>query len=256
MQQRILYAGDTSLDGAASYLTGLMTTWGWHYDYLRSDEPFGDRDPADYGLFIFSDYPANMIDADAQRAVLNAIAQGAGLAMIGGWESFTGCDGHWRATPIGDALPVEMSEADDRVNCDTPVLVATTKGTGGAGSDHATIAGLPWSDRPPLIGGYNRVTSKPDGTILLEARHFEAVRDGETFSFTPTRRDPLLVVGSYEGSRTVALATDVAPHWVGPMVDWGTPRVDGEAPGGFAIEVGCYYARFFRQLLAWAGSSD
>ena len=71
---------------------------------------------------------------------------------------------------------------------------------------------------------------------------------------------PLLVTGSYGLGRTVAFASDVAPHWVGGMVDWGTPRrvTQTLCAGAFAelstdgfIEVGADYATFFRQLTQW-----
>jgi hypothetical protein len=58
-------------------------------------------------------------------------------------------------------------------------------------------------------------------------------------------------VGQWEKGRTAALLTDVAPHWVGPFVDWGRPRVAAQAPEANAIEVGGDYAQFFRQLLEW-----
>ena len=45
-----------------------------------------------------------------------------------------------------------------------------------------------------------------------------------------------------------ALATDVAPHWVGGFVDWGKERVVADVGDDF-IDVGNWYARFFRQLL-------
>jgi hypothetical protein len=46
------------------------------------------------------------------------------------------------------------------------------------------------------------------------------------------------------------LATDVARRWVGGLVDWGDRRLVQELAGTF-IDVGNWYARFFRNLLAW-----
>jgi len=116
--------------------------------------------------------------------------------------------------------------------------------------------GLPWAEHPPLIGGFNNVGPRDSATILLMAM-IHRVRLGEGFptvaEFEHETTEPLLVVDTLGKGRTVALLTDVAPHWVGPMVDWGPERVTAAAPGSFAIEVGSHYARFFRQLLAWAG---
>jgi hypothetical protein len=72
--------------------------------------------------------------------------------------------------------------------------------------------------------------------------------------------DPMLVIGEHGSGRVACLATDAAPHWVGPLVDWGTDndppsgggRVACQAPGGNAVEVGVCYARFLTQLLTWA----
>jgi hypothetical protein len=66
--------------------------------------------------------------------------------------------------------------------------------------------------------------------------------------------DPLLVVGRWGRGRVAALATDVAPHWVGGLVDWGAGRVAAQAPGAEAVEVGDLYARFVCQLMAWTAS--
>ena len=50
-----------------------------------------------------------------------------------------------------------------------------------------------------------------------------------------------------------ALATDVAPHWVGGFVDWGDDRVVQEDRRAELIEFGDWYGQFFRNLVAWAG---
>lgn len=251
MSDRVLYLGDTALNAAGAYLAGLMTDWGWDFDYIPSDWPLQpDRLSEPYGLYILSDYPADRLTDDAQRTIVEHVRAGAGLVMIGGWESYTGCDGHWRGTSVGEALPVVMSENDDRVNCDRPGLAIRTQ------TAHPITDGLPWDDHPPVIGGYNRFASRDGVTELLRVQHFIATRTDGGYRFEPGDTDPLLVLGEHGTGRTVALATDVAPHWIGPMVDWGLPRVTAEAPGAFAIEVGSHYARFFRQLLAWARQSD
>jgi hypothetical protein len=47
------------------------------------------------------------------------------------------------------------------------------------------------------------------------------------------------------------LATDVAPHWVGGLVDWGAQRLAACAPGSVAIEVGSDYAELLARLVRW-----
>lgn len=247
MGRPILYLGDTHLRDAAAYLAGLMHGWAWDFDYVPSHEPTTTDILAEKrALFIVSDYPAARMDEAAQRRMLEQVAAGAGLIMLGGWESFHGLGGDWDGTPLGNALPVVIANDDDRMNCDQPVLVRRI-------AEHPTVAGLPWESRPPVIGGFNRVTAKPDATVVLEAQRFTARSANAEFLFEPLDRHPLLIVNQFGSGRVAALATDVAPHWVGPLVDWGAPRVAAQAPDANGVEVGGDYATFFRQLLSWVG---
>lgn len=146
-----------------------------------------------------------------------------------------------------------MSPADDRINHDQPAFLRAT-------SEHAILAGLPWDERPPTVGGYNRFAAKPGATTLLEVVRQHVKRDGETYAATDSVIDPMLVVSDAGPARSACLATDAAPHWVGPLVDWGTDnttpsgggRVACHAPGAEAVEVGQHYAQFFAQLVQWA----
>jgi len=243
MTNAILYLGDTHLHNAAAYLAGLMHLWGWPFDYRPSDAPLSEAETGESRrLYIVSDYPAANVAEPLQRRIVDDVAAGAGLLMIGGWESFHGLGGNWDGTPIGDALPVTISSTDDRVNCDRPLLVAKIH-------DHPAVDGLPWDARPPLIGGYNRVRAKPEAEVVLEAWRFAARRQGDAFEFEAAGSDPLLVFGRHGRGTTAALATDVAPHWVGPLVDWGDNRVAAQANGGDEVEVGDLYARLLQQVL-------
>ena len=49
------------------------------------------------------------------------------------------------------------------------------------------------------------------------------------------------MVGRHGYGRTAALATDVAPHWVGGLVDWGDQRITQKVTED-SIEVGNWYA--------------
>ena len=86
---------------------------------------------------------------------------------------------------------------------------------------------------------------------MLAATAFAVSRTEQGYTFTATGQSPLLIVGRHGAGRTAALATDVAPHWVGGWVDWGDRRIV-QAVGGGSIEIGNWYARFFRNLVAWA----
>ncbi|MBA2480592.1 MAG: hypothetical protein H0V44_08015 [Planctomycetes bacterium] len=242
----ILYLGDSSLSGAAGYLAGLMTSFGFGYDHVPSDVAVDVAAVGGRRLVVLSDYPAKLLAAPAQARLAAEVRAGTGLLMIGGWESFCGLGGDWAASAVAEALPVAISATDDRINCDQPALALRV-------ADHATVQGLPWDLRPPTIGGFNRVTTKPGATTVLEVQRFSARQLDGGFEFQPSDLHPLLVVGAHGKGRTAALTTDLAPHWVGGFVDWGDSRVTATAPGSWTIEVGSDYARFVRSLLTWTG---
>jgi len=248
MRGPVCYLGDDDLPLAAVYLAGIMTHYGLGYDYVPSARPPDDafRTGA-HSLYVLSDYPAARFAAGDLECLAGRVREGAGLAMFGGWESFHGRLGEYHRTVLAEVLPVVMREADDRRNCAQPCLVEPV-------ARHAITDGLPW-DRPPAIGGFNAFEPKPDATTVLECVQFSVRREAGEYCFTPGERWPLLVVGQYGRGRVAALATDVAPHWVGGMVDWGDQRVVEQMPFGF-VDVGCWYAQFFRNLLVWTGKLD
>ncbi|MEM1354380.1 MAG: glutamine amidotransferase [Planctomycetota bacterium] len=252
----ILYLGDTALRGAASYLAGVLHHNGLAFDYGPSDEPIGAGLLADQRrLVILSDYPAAMLPAPEQDELIAAIHAGCGLVMLGGWESYHGQGGDWQDTPVANALPVAISPRDDRVNFDQAALLRPA-------ANHPILANLPWAERPPAVGGYNRFEAKPNGTTVLDVVRQQIQRDGDGFRVNPAMIDPMLVVGKQGKGRVACLATDAAPHWVGPLVDWGTDnnppsgngRVTCHAPDANPVEVGACYAQFFIQLMKWCAS--
>lgn len=242
----VLYCGDTSLLGAASYLAGILSDAGWTFTYRASDQ---DADEAlvnsSWKLCVLSDYPAKRMSSELQQTIVDRVQQGAGLLMIGGWESYRGLCGDWNDSIISRILPVDMDHKDDRVNCDGPVFVRP------ANKMHPILRGLPWDARPPLIGGYNRFRVRSGAVELLRIAKFSAEFAGDTPQLRAAGSDPLLVVDCVGRGRVAALATDVAPHWVGPWVDWGPNRVTAQGPSAEAVEVGNHYVQFFQQLIGW-----
>ena len=108
--------------------------------------------------------------------------------------------------------------------------------------------------QPPGIGGYQRGDGQTGGRdVAGRGRVLPCcTQRTQTYQFAAERPEsPLLVVGQHGAGRTAALATDVAPHWVGGFVDWGDQRIVQDVGGG-PIEVGNWYARFFRNFVAWA----
>jgi uncharacterized membrane protein len=242
----VLYLGDTSLDTAASYLAGVMTHFQIGFDYVASNET-AERFLADgtgYRLIILSDYPADRLEASQMKRIEAWVREGAGLLMIGGWESFQGSGGLYSGTLIEKILPVRMSLSDDRVNTPYPCLVAKRE-------EHPILAGLPF-DRPPCVGGYNRVEAKENVRVLLEVIRYRTRAQASDCSFAEEGRDVLLAVGTHGRGRSAAFASDAAPHWVGGFVDWGEERISCTSAGA-QVEVGAFYAAFFGNLIRWTG---
>jgi hypothetical protein len=245
----VLYLGDGSLSGAASYLAGVMRQAGLRFLHRPSSERIAGSEPfRKPGLVILSDFPAAHLGPEAARGLLDAVREGCGLLMVGGWSSFRGLDGRWDKSPVAGALPVQMGSEDDRVNLDQGAFVRRA-----LPSAHPVLAGLPWETHPPVIGGYNRFRAGRGSEVLLDTLRCRSRLIGGKPVLSPAFADPLLVTGAFGAGRTAALATDLAPHWVGPLVDWGPRRVRSLPPGGWRIEVGSHYARFIVQLLRWAG---
>ena len=245
MLNRICYLGDDDFSGAAIYLAGIMRHFGLAYDHVPSSaSPPETFDSVQYGLYVISDYPAERFAAGQLERLADCVRQGAGLVMLGGWESFHGRVGEYHRTKLAEVLPVVMADRDDRRNFAQPCLVQQV-------AEHPILAGLPW-ETPPGIGGLNRFTPKPGTERLLDAVAFRATQSDGEFRFAAGERLPLLVVGRCGEGRAAALATDVAPHWVGGLVDWGDRRVVQDVEGGF-VDIGNWYAEFFRNLLVWTG---
>lgn len=251
MPGRALYLGDDDLGMAASYLAGLLHREGFTVEHVTSRTPVApEAFEAPLDLIVLSDYPGRLLSQDAQQALAAALRRGTGLLTLGGWESYSGVGGDWERTILAELLPVAMLGRDDRVHLDGPCLAEPAL-------SHPIIDGLPWFARPPLVGGYNRLAPKPDGTVVLHATLYDVVIG--TYGvrmLRPRSTEPLLIVSdSTSGKGRVAcLATDVAPHWIGPWVDWGDDRVAAQAPDAAAVEVGSLYAEFFGRLCRWVAN--
>lgn len=246
MKKTVLYLGDTLLAGPACYLAGVMSYYNISFDYIPSDTKFDTQMLTnDYNLIILSDYPSANFTTSQLSALVEKVKLGTGLLMIGGWDSFTGSNGKYNTTVLKEILPVEMLPTDDRVNYSQTTLIKKE-------TDHPIIESIPFDTMTPAVGGFNIIKAKPDAMTILSTQRFENTFDGRNFKFTPLEKtDPLLVVGKYENSRVAALATDLAPHWVGPFVDYGSTRITAKANGSHEIEVGNYYAQFVANLVKW-----
>jgi uncharacterized membrane protein len=250
MSKKILYLGDTSLETAAAYLAGVMVAHNIEFDYLSSSDKFGDELLGnDYGCVIISDYSGANFTGDQLEKLAEQVNNGMGLLMIGGWESFTGPGIEYTNTILAEVLPVIMQASDDRVNSSGPCLIEKI-------CEHAILGSLPFESNAPGIGGFNRFSAKADAEVILQSRMHNASFEGGSFKFESIAEPaPLLVTGVYGCGRVCAMATDAAPHWAGGLVDWGKSRVEAQADGAEAIEVGNWYAELFSNIIKWTAGS-
>jgi uncharacterized membrane protein len=246
---KILYIGDTAIDQAACYLAGVMTHYGIDFDYIPNGCRCGVADVSGgYAAFVISDYPAVNFEQGALDKIRELVAGGAGLFMPGGWESYTGLGGGYNKSPLAEVLPVKMRDTDDRINSYGPCLVIKKK-------DHPIIDGLDLSGDLPGIGGFNDLEIKEDAELILSSQRYRATLSGEDVKFEKRGSHPLLTVGTFGLGRTASLATDLAPHWVGGLVDWGKSRLCAKAKNSIEIEVGSDYARLMTNILKWTAGS-
>lgn len=145
------------------------------------------------------------------KLLASYVREGGALCMVGGYMSFMGIEGKafYKGTEIEELLPVTLLERDDRV--ETPEGISITVDP----ASHPILAGMP--EKWPILFGYNRLIPKKDAQVI--------VWHGD---------DPIIALGVYGKGRTVAYATDCAPHWAPPVFcEWE------------------HYGRLWRNLVAW-----
>lgn len=200
----------TKYEEGATHLLQCLRDGGIEVDYMPSHEaqirfPQTLEELKKYDAIVLSDVGSNTfllqnktfyegkIVPNSLELIKQFVEEGGGFLMIGGYLSFTGVDAkaNFKHTAIGEILPIEMLDRDDRVETPQgvrPVVLA---------ADHPVLQGIDpaW---PPFLG-YNQFATKAGATELVR------VND-----------DPFLVVGTYKKGKTAAFASDCAPHW-GPV---------------------------------------
>ena len=197
------------------WLRAALEGGGWTVDFMPSHVaarsfPQTARALADYNCVMLSDIGANTLLLHPEtftkskvlpnrlNAIRDYVAHGGGLVMIGGYMTFQGIEAkaQYAGTAVEEVLPVTIDRDDDRV--ESPQGVTPKVRNAG----HPIIAGVKgaW----PALLGYNRVTPKPDATVIAIVG-----------------RDPLIVAGTYKDGRSVAFTSDCGPHWAPPpFVEW------------------------------------
>ena len=244
---RILYAGDGLAGGAAAYLLGILRSLRADVTHVPPSSTLGQRHfRRVHDAIILSDQPRVRVPSVAQRAIAHQVASGTGLLMIGGWASFAGPRGGWRGSLIETLLPVTCDRRDDRLTFPGGALVVPLH-------PHAMFRAISFQ-HPPMICGLNAVRPKPQSLVLLGARpvisHGSASSRTPRVSLSPTTH-PVLVIDPHPRTRIAALTTDIAPHWCGGLIDWGSRRLVLPVTASIRIEVGDRYVRLVASLLRW-----
>lgn len=243
---KILYAGDSPVGGPANYLLGILKHLRAQYVHIPPSVPLEERWLGmAYDVFILSDYSRKKLSPRMERMLLSRVQGGAGLAMIGGWGSFSGPFGQWKGSLIEKALPVICRNCDDRVNFPGGALILPE-------NPHFMLQGVSFS-QPPVICGLNRVQPKKDSTVLLAAKKIltKPRKGSPAVSLSLGDEYPLLVIANGSSRRIAAFTTDAAPHWCGGLVDWGRKTVRLHVKDDIWVEVGDSYVRFFCNFFKW-----
>lgn len=201
----------------------MLRTQGMEVKQLASHEviaafPASAQALAEYDVVIISDIGSNTLltnpPAPSKARLPNRlellrafVENGGGLLMCGGYFSFSGVNNTARygMTPLAVALPVEILNYDDRMECPQGVSanIRIPEHEILRGVDHAA-----W----PYFCGYNKVTAKPGAK--------------EIASFNS---DPFLVCTEYGKGRSFAFTSDCEPNWATrEFLEWeGYPRLFG-----------------------------
>lgn len=235
----ILYCGDDTLEQGARYLYGILKYLGFKVIYVPSKQKLkpGDLDRK-YGAIILSDYPSKMINPQAEQKIINLVAKGTGLLMIGGWGSFHGYDGNYQKTKLGGVLPVQCLNSDDRVDANQGAVIVPVK-------QASKFKGLNFRNSP-ILSGYNRVKIKKGSQLLLGVKNIEINYPKIKIS---NKQYPLLVTGHYGAGQTACFMSDLAPHWAGGLPDWGKRKIRIKSVTDQYMEVGNKYIEFIRQII-------
>jgi uncharacterized membrane protein len=205
--------------------------------YTPSDLDYRDRlREQRYDVYLLGNVDATALNERTWREMATAVAQGAGLAMLGGFHSFG--PGGFVGTPLEDVLPIVMGRAERQnfgeptamdLHLNDPLRMLPVE-SGGRSHPIMQVADGPanmvaWRGLPQLDGAnrLDRLRLKPTAQVVAEA-------DNASHS-------PLLVLSGFGDGRTAALAVDTTWHW----------QLEG---------FGEVHRRFWRQFVLWLAKKD
>ncbi len=193
------------------------------------NEYFG---PGKFNVYIIGDLDAAAFKTEELEALADAVRNGAGLIMLGGYHTFGA--GGYAGTPLQDVLPVVLSPFDrqkwgehprEDIHWTVPLLMQPTAQSGKGTHSIMQLAGTPaentklWRSLPPLEGA-NRLQPKQAALVLAEG----------------PQRQPLLIQQNFGSGRVLAFAGDTTWRW------WAEHETE--------------HKRFWRQVILWLAKMD
>jgi uncharacterized membrane protein len=169
---------------------------------VERDFPKTQMELQSYDVVIISDVGANTFLLPVEtflqtkrtpnklKMLQEYVINGGGLMMIGGYLSFMGIEGKgkYHGSYIEKVLPVDFLSHDDRMEHPEGIDIDIDVHA------HEIFAGVP--EKISGLLGYNRAKAKAGSTVLAE---FEG--------------DPIISLAKFGKGRSIAYATDCAPHW-------------------------------------------
>jgi len=199
-----------------------------------------------YDVFLLGDVDVTALNHASWERIAEAVYNGAGLAMLGGYHSFG--PGGFRGSPLESLLPIRIGRAErqnfgEALRPDMhvggplrlapvrlgnklhPIMQLTANRPSLRGTKTKLLADADWSELPPLDGAnrIERAQLKPAAQVVAES--------------ADANRRPLLVAGSWGDGRTLIFAGDSTWRW--PMEGFGE-----------------IHRRFWRQLVMWLARKD
>ena len=161
------------------------------------------KDLQEFDVVILSDVGSNtfllcpetfykgMLSENKLELIKEFVAQGGGLAMIGGYMSFSGIDNKARyaMTPLAEVLPVTMLNYDDRIECPQGIKPVILK------PEHPVMKNVDPNGWEKFLG-YNKISAKEEAVEIAKIHN-----------------DTFIAAMNYGKGKSFAFASDCAPHW-------------------------------------------
>jgi uncharacterized membrane protein len=186
----------------------------------------------EYQVFILGDVDSSRFTAGELKSLSEAVQNGAGLLLLGGFHSFG--PGGYAETELAKIIPIEMSRLD-RQKPNSPVR------------KDLHLPG-PVKIRPSQLGRSHYLTQLTDELkkdepfwaqlpALSGANRFGRTKPGSLVLLKTEKGEPLLVTSQYGNGRVAAWAADTTWRWVMQGFDRA-------------------HLRFWRQMVLWLADQE